>query len=163
MCVCADRGGARREQSAHAPLTLRGCFREHRTFKIFNILTRQLMYDRRWVIRKIRSPQTQREPRSNNGWCLVASTLGIAVRFHQMPRTHRPPKVYAVTKRSRTIVRQHPMQHEEPSCSSAFSRSAVPLPLHLQNWSSNVVQMKWRSPPYPRATAGPVSWSVMSY
>ena len=73
---------------------------------------------------------------------MVPSTLGIAVRFHQMPRTHLPPQMDAATKRSRTIVRQHPMQHEEPSCSSAFSRSAVPLPLHLQNWSSNVVQIE---------------------
>jgi hypothetical protein len=66
--------------------------------------------------------------------------LHIAVRFHQMPRTHLPPNVYAVTKRSRTIAFAHPMQHEQPGCSSALSLTAVPLPLHLQNCSSSYVR-----------------------
>jgi hypothetical protein len=67
--------------------------------------------------------------------------LGIIVRVDRSaPTTYLPPHPNAATKRSRTIVRQHSMM--KINAAAAASRSVVPLPLHLQNGSSNVVHMQ---------------------
>jgi hypothetical protein len=113
---------------------------------MINILTRHLIYNRPAQGNQVKSPTTNtaqhREARPRDVWWPPRSAS---------PRdsTRCRERIFLPTcMLSRTIDFAHPMQHEQPGCSSALSLTAVPLPLHLQNCSPNVVQMKWRTPPH---------------